>query len=88
MHHHRREVDEMKADSRNEVVLEGIPLGPAELSHENHGQRFYRQLLQVPRLSGTPDTLPLLLRKPAGPCGWPVSCVPSTTAAVPAGGWC
>lgn len=48
---------------RNEVLLEGVPVGAPERSHENHGQVFYRQLLKVPRLSGTPDLLPLLLRE-------------------------
>ena len=31
------------------------------LSHENHGTRFYRFFLQVPRLSGQMYTLPILL---------------------------
>ena len=48
--------------TKNDVLLEGIPLAAPEWSHENHGTQFYRLLLQVPRLSGTPDTLPLLLR--------------------------
>nr|WP_326185602.1 single-stranded DNA-binding protein [uncultured Oscillibacter sp.] len=48
--------------TRNEVLLEGSPLAAPEWSHENHGTRFYRLFLQVPRLSGTPDTLPVLLR--------------------------
>ena len=47
--------------TKNDVLLEGIPLSSPELSHENHGTRFYRFLLEVPRLSGTPDVLPILL---------------------------
>ena len=47
--------------SQNEVVLEGTVSGTPVLSHENHGTRFYRFFLEVPRLSGTPDTLPILL---------------------------
>lgn len=47
--------------TKNDVLLEGTPLAAPEWSHENHGTQFYRLLLQVPRLSGTPDTLPLLL---------------------------
>ena len=47
--------------TKNEVLLEGIPLSEPELSHENHGTTFYRFLLEVPRLSGTPDVLPILL---------------------------
>ncbi len=48
--------------TRNEVLLEGLPLAAPEWSHENHSTQFYRFFLQVPRLSGTPDTLPVLLR--------------------------
>ena len=53
----------MTMHTYNEVILEGSPLGEPERSHENHGQLFFRQLLEVPRLSGTPDVLPLLLRQ-------------------------
>lgn len=53
----------MTTYSQNEVFLEGVPTGAPERSHENHGQIFYRQLLEVPRLSGAADTLPLLLRQ-------------------------
>lgn len=63
MEHHNREVDEMTNQTRNEVLLEGIPVGAPEPSHENHGQLFYRQILEVPRLSGTADSLPLLVRQ-------------------------
>ena len=38
-------------------------MGAPEPSHENHGQLFYRQILEVPRLSGTADRLPLLVRQ-------------------------
>ena len=51
----------MTTQTRNEVLLEGIALEAPTLSHENHGTRFYRFPLQVPRLSGTPDTLPVLV---------------------------
>ena len=47
--------------SQNEVLLEGTPLAAPELSHANHGIRFFRLLLRVPRLSGTPDILPVLV---------------------------
>ena len=63
MEHHEREVDEMTMRTHNEVILEGMPVGTPERSHENHGLVFYRQLLEVPRLSGTPDVLPLLLQQ-------------------------
>ena len=45
----------------NEVLLEGLPLAAPESSHENHGTRFFRFFLKIPRLSGTPDILPILL---------------------------
>ena len=53
----------MMTHSQNDVLLEGYPASSPEWSHENHGTQFYRLLLEVPRLSGTPDTLPLLLPK-------------------------
>ncbi len=51
----------MTTQTRNEVLLEGTPLETPSLSHENHSTRFYRFPLQVPRLSGQVDTLPILL---------------------------
>ena len=51
----------MTTQIRNEVLLEGVALETPSLSHENHSTRFYRFPLQVPRLSGQVDTLPILL---------------------------
>ncbi len=48
--------------SKNEVLLEGLALGEPEWSHENHGTQFFRVYLQVPRLSGQADVLPVLLQ--------------------------
>ena len=45
---------------RNEAELEGLVQTPPAYSHENHGKPFYRCLLEVPRLSGQADFLPLL----------------------------
>lgn len=47
--------------SRNEVELEGQVLTAPEFSHENHDTRFYRFSLQIPRLSGQWDLLPVLI---------------------------
>lgn len=47
--------------SRNQVELEGRVLTAPVLSHENHGTRFYRFSLSVPRLSGQADVLPVLV---------------------------
>ncbi len=48
-------------NNQNQVVLEGQTAETPVLSHENHGVRFYRFTLQVPRLSGQSDLLPILL---------------------------
>ncbi len=46
--------------SINSLILRGSLLGLPELSHENHGRKFYRFYLEVSRLSGAVDTLPVL----------------------------
>ena len=46
--------------STNRIELCGSLAGRPEFSHETHGRRFYRLLLEVPRLSGTVDRLPVL----------------------------
>lgn len=45
---------------RNQITLRGDLLGMPEYSHENHGRKFYRFFLEVPRLSGAVDTLPVV----------------------------
>ena len=50
----------MTIKPRNEVLLEGVASAAPEWSHQDHGIHFYRFFLQVPRLSGTPDVLPVL----------------------------
>ena len=44
----------------NQVRLRGNLLSLPEFSHENHGRRFFRFFLEVPRLSGTVDILPVI----------------------------
>ena len=44
----------------NRIELRGDLLGLPEYSHENHGRKFYRFYLEVPRLSGAIDTLPVV----------------------------
>ena len=44
----------------NQIVLRGDLLGLPEFSHENHGKKFYRFFLEVARLSGAVDTLPVV----------------------------
>lgn len=41
----------------NQITLRGSLMNLPEFSHENHGRRFYRFSLEVPRLSGTVDIL-------------------------------
>ena len=48
----------------NQVILRGSLLSLPEFSHENHGRRFYRFYLEVPRLSGTVDILPVIAEEP------------------------
>ena len=44
----------------NLITLRGCLHALPEYSHENHGRRFYRFSLGVPRLSGTVDILPII----------------------------
>jgi primosomal replication protein N len=44
----------------NHITLRGTLEALPEYSHENHGSRFFRFYLLVPRLSGTIDRLPIL----------------------------
>lgn len=44
----------------NEIILRGSLLELPQFSHENHGKRFCRFYLEVPRLSGAVDTLPVI----------------------------
>lgn len=46
--------------SANHILLRGTLSSLPQFSHENHGLRFFRFLLAVPRLSGTVDTLPVV----------------------------
>ena len=46
--------------STNQITLRGSLLSLPQFSHENHGKKFYRFTLEVPRLSGTVDLLPIV----------------------------
>ena len=50
----------MMDDTRNMVQLRGTAVSEPVLSHENHGQRFYRFPFAVQRLSGQFDTLQVI----------------------------
>ncbi len=44
----------------NQIILRGALVSLPQFSHENHNRRFFRFFLDVPRLSGTVDTLPVI----------------------------
>lgn len=44
----------------NCITLRGSLLALPERSHENHGKQFFRFYLEVPRLSGAVDILPVI----------------------------
>ena len=46
--------------SVNVITLRGSLQALPQFSHENHGRKFYRFNLEVPRLSGTVDVLPVV----------------------------
>ena len=46
--------------SINQITVRGELLSLPEFSHENHGKRFFRFTLEVPRLSGAVDLLPVV----------------------------
>lgn len=45
----------------NNIFLRGSLMELPEFSHENHGRRFFRFYLEVPRLSGAVDVLPVIV---------------------------
>ena len=47
----------------NNIVLRGTLQDLPRFSHENHGRRFYRFILEVPRLSGAVDLLPVVVQE-------------------------
>jgi len=44
----------------NSITVRGSMLNLPEFSHENHGRKFYRFTLEVTRLSGAVDILPVV----------------------------
>lgn len=47
----------------NNILLRGSLQELPRFSHENHGRRFYRFILEVPRLSGAVDLLPVIAQE-------------------------
>ena len=47
----------------NHITLRGALSSMPLFSHENHGRRFFRFCLEVPRLSGAIDVLPVIARE-------------------------
>lgn len=48
----------------NSITLRGTLQELPVFSHENHGKIFYRFILEVPRLSGAVDYLPVIVPEP------------------------
>ncbi len=46
--------------TNNQIAVRGSLQGLPQFSHENHGRKFYRFVLEVPRLSNTVDYLPVM----------------------------
>lgn len=44
----------------NQITVRGQLVALPEFSHENHGRRFFRFFLDIPRLSGNADCLPIV----------------------------
>ena len=57
----------------NSITIRGYLQELPQYSHENHGRQFYRFTLEVPRLSGAVDLLPVIAQKEIlnemDPCG-------------------
>lgn len=57
----------------NSITIRGQLLALPQFSHENHGRRFWRFALEVPRLSGAVDILPVVAQEhlvsQIDPCG-------------------
>ena len=49
----------------NSVTVLGKIATPLELSHEFYGEKFYKFMLSVERLSDSLDTIPITKTKPA-----------------------
>ncbi len=47
----------------NTATLRGQLRSLPVFSHENHGRRFFRFILDVPRLSGTVDSIPIIAQE-------------------------
>lgn len=59
--------------SINTITVRGSLQALPQFSHENHGRRYWRFLLEVPRLSGAIDLLPVIAEEALvlelDPCG-------------------
>lgn len=47
----------------NSIIIRGVMVQLPKFSHENHGRQFYRFSLEVQRLSGAVDILPVVIEK-------------------------
>ena len=49
--------------TNNTITVRGMLQELPTLSHENHGRRFFRFMLEIPRLSGAVDILPMVVEE-------------------------
>lgn len=65
--------------ANNTITVRGSLQTLPQFSHENHGRKFYRFLLDVPRLSGAVDSLPVIAEEglilPLDPTAGEMICV-------------
>lgn len=47
----------------NQITVRGVLVNLPVYSHDNHGKRFYKFFLEIPRLSGAVDTLPVVVQE-------------------------
>lgn len=63
----------------NTITVRGCLQSLPQFSHENHGRKFYRFVLDVPRLSGAVDSLPVIAEEslilPLDPTAGEMICV-------------
>lgn len=45
----------------NQIILKGNMASGFEYSHENHGEKFFRFIMEIERISGTKDYLPIMV---------------------------
>lgn len=84
----------IRTSGDNAICISGRVQGDAMLDHELYGEAFYSLYLEVPRLSGAVDILPVTLPAGSAPSFqgqgragvYMASCVPITSIRIQAAG--